>query len=80
MASIFLVEKNGKCIFKLVCKNGGVITDQTEILKQELNFYSKLYHSFSTEQSQVDKFLPNNVNNNLSEDNHFLCDCSVEEK
>lgn len=62
-----------KSFSKLGCENKDVITDQAEILKQGLNFYSKLYHSDSTEQDQFDVFRPNSVDNKLSEDDNLFC-------
>ena len=70
-----------KSMSKLVCENGDVITDQTEIFKQELKFYSELYHSHSdsTEHDQFHEFLPNNVPK-LSKDDKLLSEGSLEEK
>lgn len=71
-----------KCIAKLQAKNGETITNQDDILREEMSFYQTLYSepgSPTGDNSEVEEsFLNNQTIPKLTEDRKLDCDLDIE--
>ncbi len=66
-----------KCISKLQLDDDTIITNSNDILKEEVRFYSQLYTSATTDDSDFCNYLPEVADNCLSQEEAQLCEGKI---